>query len=107
MGLLATKVSFCNEIAQYCQAVEVNYEIVRKHATNDNRILDYHTKVPGPDGKRGFGGTCFPKDTASLKYEMENSGVKSYILTAAIERNKNVDRKEKDWTKDVGRAVIY
>lgn len=102
---LATKVSFCNEIAQYCHTVDVDYETVRKYATNDNRILDSHTKVPGPDGKRGFGGTCFPKDISSLKYEMENSGVKSYILTAAIERNENVDRKEKDWEKNIGRSV--
>lgn len=36
---------------------------------------------------------------------MENSGVKSYILTAAIERNENVDRKEKDWEKNIGRSV--
>ena len=37
---------------------------------------------------------------------MEKSGMKPYILNAIIERNETVDRKEKDWEEDKGRAVI-
>lgn len=37
----------------------------------DERITLIHTSVPGHDNKKGFGGTCFPKDTSSLRYEME------------------------------------
>ena len=62
--------------------------------------------VPGPDGKQGFGGTCFPKDTNSLRYEMSESGMKSYIIHAAIERNIKVDRVEQDWNSNKGRAVV-
>lgn len=58
------------------------------------------------DGKKGFGGTCFPKDTASLRYEMESSGMKSFIINAAINRNEQVDRPEKDWNMNKGRAVV-
>ena len=104
---LATKVSFCNEIYEFCQNKDICYENVRKIATNDDRILPSHTRVPGPDGKKGYGGTCFPKDTNSFKYEMEKVGVKPYILNAVIERNETIDRPQKDWNENKGRSVIY
>ena len=103
---LATKVSFCNEIYEFCEKLGINYENVRKVAANDDRILHSHTNVPGHDNRKGFGGTCFPKDTASLKYEMSKNGMTPYILNAIIERNELIDRPEKDWCSDKGRAVI-
>ena len=103
---LATKVSFCNEIAHFCEQKKINYDNVRKIATLDDRITESHTCVPGPDGKLGFGGTCFPKDSASLKYEMEKAGVYPVILNAIINRNETIDRVEKDWLNDKGRATV-
>ena len=103
---LATKVSFCNEIYQFCELKGINYENVRALAANDDRILHSHTKVPGHDGSRGFGGTCFPKDTSSLRYEMQNTGMKPYIMDSIIERNETIDRPEKDWNDNKGRAVV-
>ena len=103
---LSTKVSFCNEIYQFCELKGINYENVRKLAANDDRILHSHTQVPGHDGSKGFGGTCFPKDTSSLRHEMENSGMKPYVMDAIIERNDKIDRPEKDWKNNKGRAVI-
>ena len=103
---LATKVSFCNEVAQFCNIKDMDYNKVITYATLDDRITTSHTNVPGPDGKRGYGGTCFPKDINNLKYEMEKSNMKSYILKSVIERNEEVDRVEKDWNKNVGRSVI-
>lgn len=103
---LATKVSVCNEFAQYCEAKGINYENVRAIATEDERIGPQHSKVPGHDGKRGFGGTCFPKDTASLCHDMKKANVKPYILEAVIERNNVIDRPMQDWKNNVGRAVI-
>lgn len=103
---LSTKVSFCNEISQFCEIKNINYENVRKLASNDDRILPNHTYVPGPDGKKGFGGTCFPKDTNSLRYEMEKSGMMPYVLNSIIERNEKIDRPEKDWHNNKGRAVV-
>ena len=103
---LATKVSFCNEIHQFCQLKNVNYENVRKLAAKDDRILLGHTLVPGHDNKKGFGGTCFPKDTSSLRYEMQNVGMRPYVMDSIIERNESVDRPEKDWKNDKGRAYI-
>jgi UDPglucose 6-dehydrogenase len=103
---LSAKVSFCNEIYEFCEKLDVNYENVRKLAANDSRILHSHTQVPGHDGKKGFGGTCFPKDTASLRAEMFRVGMKPYVLDAIIERNEKIDRPEKDWSTDKGRAVV-
>lgn len=103
---LATKVSFCNEIAEFCQLKGINYDNVRKWGAIDSRIQQSHTSVPGPDGRCGFGGTCFPKDTASLSHEMKKAGMKSFVLDAAIERNNSKDRPEHDWNDNKGRAVI-
>ena len=103
---LATKVSFCNEIYQFCEQKQVNYEVVRALSTADERILPSHSRVPGHDGQRGFGGTCFPKDTSSLRYEMQQANMTPYILNAIIERNELVDRPQKDWLLDKGRAAV-
>ena len=103
---LALKVSFCNEIYDLCCSKNINYENVRALATLDKRIGGSHTNVPGHDGRRGFGGTCFPKDTSALLKDFEDSGVASYLLKAAVERNDKVDRPEKDWSADKGRAVV-
>ena len=103
---LATKVSFYNEIYQFCEQKQVNYEVVRALSTADERILPSHSRVPGHDGQKGFGGTCFPKDTSSLRYEMQQANMTPYILNAIIERNELVDRPQKDWLLDKGRAAV-
>jgi nucleotide sugar dehydrogenase len=103
---LATKVSFCNEIAQFCNKKDINYENVRMITCQDDRILHSHSMVPGPDSKKGFGGTCFPKDMNSLNYEMKKENIESFIIKSAIERNDKIDRKKKDWKNNKGRSVI-
>lgn len=102
---LSTKVSFCNEIYKFCQNMNINYSMVQRVATLDERIGSSHTSVPGHDGKFGFGGTCFPKDTRGLQYQFSYNSVPSPILDAVISRNENIDRPDKDWTLDIGRAV--
>jgi UDPglucose 6-dehydrogenase len=84
----------------------VNYDIVTEMAGLDDRIGASHMMVPGNDGNRGFGGTCFPKDTSALLNDFRDNGVESFILKAAIERNNKLDRPEMDWCEDKGRAVI-
>lgn len=103
---LATKVSFCNEIYDYCLSENINYNNMIKFACDDNRIGHSHSMVPGHDGMRGFGGTCFPKDINNLLTLMNNNGVSSYILKNVIKRNIEVDRVEKDWESDKGRAFV-
>ena len=105
-NFLSVKVAFCNEIDEFCAKKNINYENVRKLAVLDKRIGESHSFVPGHDGRRGYGGTCFPKDTNNLKHEMKQIGMKSYIIENTVNRNEEVDRAEKDWNDNKGRAVI-
>ena len=102
---LATKVSFFNELHQFCKSKRIDFEQVRQLVALDKRIDEHHTSVPGPDGKHGFGGTCFPKDMNSLSCQCKGAGMIPHVIDAAIYRNENVDRTEKDWFLDKGRAV--
>lgn len=104
---LATKVSFCNEIYEFCQLKNIDYNTMKSVACDDSRITTSHSNVPGPDGNFGYGGTCFPKDTASLLSQMQEVGQKSLIIHSVIERNDTVDRPEKDWKQNKGRAVNF
>lgn len=103
---LAVKVGFCNEFFRFCEGNNVNYENVIKGVVTDSRITKSHTLVPGNNGKFGFGGTCFPKDIASLQYQMTNLNVPSPIVNSTIERNNTIDRVEQEWMSDEGRAFI-
>lgn len=59
---LAMKTAYFNELYSLADATGVNYQNILKGVLADSRIGSSHTKVPGPDGKLGFGGACFPKD---------------------------------------------
>jgi UDPglucose 6-dehydrogenase len=82
---------------QFAQSHNMDYDAIRSIACIDKRIGLSHSAVPGHDGKKGFGGTCFPKDMASLEYQMKQQNVSSSVVSAAIARNTHVDRPEKDW----------
>lgn len=59
---LAMKTAYFNELYSLADAADVNYQNILKGVLADSRIGSSHTKIPGPDGKFGFGGACFPKD---------------------------------------------
>jgi nucleotide sugar dehydrogenase len=105
-NFLAMKVAFCNEFYDFCEKMDCNYENVRKLAVEDKRIGESHSLVPGLDGKRGFGGTCFPKDLESLIYQMKNVNLDAQILRSVKERNQNDRKENKDWEKLIGRSVL-
>ena len=65
--------------------------------TADSRIGKSHTKVPGIDNDRGFGGTCFPKDINSLIKQMELYNVNADMLKEVWKYNQEI-RKIIDWT---------
>jgi hypothetical protein len=99
---LATKVSFCNEIFDICNSLDINYNDVINLALLDNRIGSSHTKVPGdPTDKalhgRGFGLTCFPINLSILIDLANKLEVDTKILKAVKLRNDTIDRPEKDW----------
>jgi len=103
---LATKVAYANEIAQICKLLDdVDYDKVVEYATKDDRLGSSHWSVPGPDGKFGFGGSCFPKDLNALIAATEELEGDSPLLKAVWEKNLEV-RPERDWESLKGRAVV-
>lgn len=101
---LATKVSFANEMYEICEKLNIDYDKVIEYAKYDDRLGNSHWSVPGPDGDLGYGGHCFPKDIASLKFVANQLGADVTMLNSTIEKNTKV-RTNKDWENQKGRAV--
>lgn len=101
---LATKVSFSNEIRQICEKTNVDYDKVVEYGLYDQRIGRTHFSSPGPDGKYGFGGSCFPKDVNALINFAESVSANPMVLRSVWKKNLEV-RPEKDWENLKGRAV--
>ena len=81
-AFLATKISFMNEIAQMCERLGADVDMVRKGMGSDERI-----------GKRflfpgiGYGGSCFPKDVKALVYSAKEVAYDFHILNSVTEVN--------------------
>ncbi len=101
---LALKVAFSNELFDLCQATGLNHGEIISIAQLDPRLGPTHWCVPGPDGKRGFGLACFPKDLNALVSLAREHNVSMRTLEAAWAINLDV-RPEKDWELLKGRAV--
>tara|TARA_Y100000310_G_scaffold265330_1_gene276313 strand:- start:285 stop:1121 length:837 start_codon:yes stop_codon:yes gene_type:complete len=101
----ATKVSIMNEMKQICDVVGADWNQALKGFAADQRIGDSHLSVPGPDGKLGFGGSCFPKDINAFISMADELGIDVPTIKGAWKTNLNV-RPEKDWEKLEGRAVV-
>lgn len=65
-SFLAMKVTFFNQLYDAISDTDANFARVIKAVGADSRIGSSHTKVPGFDGKQGYGGACFPKDTSAF-----------------------------------------
>ena len=81
---LAVKVTFANEIKVLCDRIGIEYNNVADIAKLDRRLGHSHWKVPGPDGKLGYGGSCFPKDTNGLVTFANSVGIDLWVLTDAM-----------------------
>ena len=101
----ATKVSVMNEFKQVCDDIGANWDTAVKGFAADQRIGDSHLNVPGPDGKLGFGGSCFPKDINAFMTLAKNLEIDVPTIEGAWKTNLNV-RPEKDWEKLEGRAIL-
>lgn len=81
-AMLATRISFMNEIANLCEKVGANVDLVRKGIGSDSRIGPSFL-FPGP----GYGGSCFPKDVQALMRTSEQEGAPMRVLAAVEEAN--------------------
>ena len=77
---LAMKVAFANNLWIMCKAQGMSYDHVKQLIQMDVRVGKSHWDVPGPDGKFGYSGKCFPKDTNHFA-SMTNSSFLDEILT--------------------------
>ena len=100
----ASKVSIMNEFYRLANHLGVDWETALYGFVSDQRIGDSHLNVPGPDGKLGFGGTCFPKDINAFITFAKKNNIDMNVLEAAWKTNLEV-RPEKDWENLKGRAV--
>ena len=96
-SFLATKVAFFNEVYDFCKATDIDYEKVAELVGMDERITRSHMKVPGPDGQRGFGGACFPKDTNALLHTFLKYNKPFTILREVVESNERIQDEHSDY----------
>ena len=81
---LALKISFMNEIANFCEDVGADIEDVAKGMSFDPRIGDKFLRAG-----LGYGGSCFPKDTKALHWLANDNGYELKTIKATIEVNEN------------------
>ena len=101
----ATKVSFLNEMYQIADKCGADWDMAVEGFVRDGRIGHSHMNVPGPDGKFGFGGSCFPKDIQAMISFAKSMGITPTTLQGAWKTNLKV-RPEREWEKMKGRAVV-
>lgn len=101
-SFFAVKVAFWNEMRSYADKMRLNWDRVMGGILSDGRIHPSHTKVPGPDGKMGFGGTCLPKDLADMIDCINGvGGLSAPVCLAAYNRNRLIDRVGKQCRKHI------
>jgi UDPglucose 6-dehydrogenase len=83
-AFLATKISFINEIANLCETVGADVQVVAKAMGLDHRIGSKFLHA-GP----GYGGSCFPKDALAILKIAKNNNVELGVIEAAIKANEN------------------
>lgn len=87
-AMLATRISFMNEIANLCESVGANVDLVRRGIGSDDRIGPSFL-FPGP----GYGGSCFPKDVKALLCTARESGAELRVLDAVEAVNERQKRR--------------
>jgi UDPglucose 6-dehydrogenase len=87
-AMLATRISFMNEIANLCERVGADVDNVRKGIGTDSRIGSAFL-FPGP----GYGGSCFPKDVKALVRTASECGMPLRVLTSVEEANEAQKRR--------------
>lgn len=101
---LASKVLWFNQFYDVVEEFGGNFGKIVNAIGTDPRVTDSHTRVPGFDGKRGYGGACFPKDTAA--FANFASGLDPFtVLEHVIDKNNayrvNYEKDEREKAQNV------
>lgn len=92
----ALKVTYWNMIHNLCVNLGADYERVREAAMLTGYIERTHTQVPGPDGRFGYGGKCFPENVESLAAFLNKAGFEDeHTLVRAMETLNMIYRGER------------
>jgi UDPglucose 6-dehydrogenase len=83
-AMLATRISFMNELARLCETTGADVESVRRGIGSDSRIGNAFLYAG-----IGYGGSCFPKDVKALIYTLKDRGFDAKILSAVEEVNRD------------------
>jgi len=89
----STKLSFLNEMHQVAESIGVDWDTAVSGLVSDSRVGDSHVTIPGPDGKFGYGGKCFPKDINAMIHFAQSLEIAPLVLEAGWEKNKEVREK--------------
>lgn len=95
---LASKVIFFNELHSIYESLGVSdsWENIISIISRDSRIGESHMNVPGHDGRKGFGGACFPKDSLALVKYAEQNKIELNLLKAVIKINNKIRKQYQD-----------
>ena len=80
----ASKIMLFNEYYLLCQKNGSNFNRIKDLMLKNDWINPMHTNIPGPDGKLGYGGACFPKDTKALNEYMKSLYSENEVLKSVI-----------------------
>lgn len=89
-AFLSVKVTFFNQLYDVCQKNGADFNLIRQLMLHDTRIGTSHTMTPGPDGTRGFGGGCFPKDMDAYIHYIDTLQQSHTLVESAIKYNKKI-----------------
>ena len=108
---LAMKVTFMNQLKAVVDDFGGNYNQLSRSLMVDPRMGHSHMKIPGPDGKEGFGGACFPKDlSAFISFADKKTGVDLELLKTVRSINNEIrsqydlDDREKEQNVNYGQT---
>lgn len=103
-NFLSTKVVFFNHIWDLCQKLDIDYKHVIEGVGADDRIGFSHTAVDGVQ-YRGYGGTCFPKDTNSLFHILQENDIVAPLIEGNLYANEYFFCQDKKWLSMYNRAI--
>lgn len=108
-SFLASKVIFFNQIKDVfnSSSIEIDWDYFIDCISNDTRIGNSHMMVPGPDGKNGFGGACFPKDLSALINYAEEIGVDLSLLKNVKKINSKLRKKYEFDDREIEQNITY
>jgi nucleotide sugar dehydrogenase len=104
-SFLATKVLWMNQFKDIVDDHNAKYNVIVNAIGSDPRIGHSHTQVPGPDGRKGYGGACFPKDTSALsKFARGEFSVLDEVISAnnRYRQEYELDDREKEQKVNYG-----